>query len=305
MRWTPYRLTLRQLQYIAAVAEDRNFRRAAERCGVSQPSLSAQVAEAEESLETRFFERSRRGVLVTPAGRVVVERARRILLEAEDLLRATAGHADPMAGTLRLGVIPTIAPYFLPDIDPVLRREFPALRILWTEDKTGSLVRRVNQGDQDGAILAREADLDRLVLETIGVDPFVLAVPKGHRLARGRRAVSTRELAGERVLLLDEGHCFRNQALELCSHTKAEEMGFRATSLATLAQVTASGAGVTLLPRLSVEVENRRNQLVIRPFIRPAPHRTIVLAMRPGAVMAESLDRIAAVARAAYAHASR
>jgi LysR family hydrogen peroxide-inducible transcriptional activator len=233
---------------------------------------------------------------------VVVERARRILLETDDLLRMTAGQADPMAGTLRLGVIPTIAPYFLPDVDPALRRAFPRLRILWTEDKTASLVARVSRGDLDGALVAREADLDGLMTETIGTDPFVLAVPKGHRLARGRRAVPVDALAGEQVLLLDEGHCFRDQALELCSHSKALEMGFRATSLATLAQVAASGAGVTLLPRISVEVENRRNQLVIRPFTRPAPHRTLVLAMRRGAAMAESLGKIAAAARTAYTH---
>jgi LysR family hydrogen peroxide-inducible transcriptional activator len=302
MKLTPHNLTLRQLQYLVAVAEERNFRRAAERCGVSQPSLSAQVAEAEEALGTRIFERDRRGVLITAAGTILVERARRVLLDTEDLLRVAAGHADPMAGTLHLGVIPTIAPYLLPDVDPVLRREFPALRILWTEDKTGNLVQRINQGDLDGAIVAREADLDRLECEKIGIDPFVLAVPKGHKLARGRRPVPIQTLADERVLLLDDGHCFRDQVVELCSRSRAEEVGFRATSLATLAQVAASGAGVTLLPRMSLEVENRRNQLVIRPFRKPAPYRTLVLAMRRETAMAEPLRKIARVARTAYTH---
>jgi LysR family hydrogen peroxide-inducible transcriptional activator len=298
MRTLP--LTLRQLQYVVAVADARSFRRAAERCHVSQPSLSAQVAELEGALGVRLFERDRRRVLLTAAGEELVGRARRVLLEAEDLTEAAKRHVDPLAGTLRLGVIPTLGPYLLPTIDPALREAFPRLVLLWTEDKTAVLVQRLERGDLDAAFLALEADLGDLEYEMVGRDTFVLATAKGHRLAHGSRPVRVEELRDEPVLLLDEGHCFRNQALELCSKGGAQELGFRATSLATLAQMTAAGSGITLLPELAVEVENRRGQLAIRPFSKPSPQRTVVLAWRRRSALADSLRAVAARARAAY-----
>jgi LysR family hydrogen peroxide-inducible transcriptional activator len=298
MRTLP--LTLRQLQYVVAVADAKSFRRAAERCHVSQPSLSAQVAELEGALGVRLFERDRRRVLLTPAGEELVGRARRVLLEAEDLTEVAKRHVDPLAGTLRVGVIPTIGPYLLPAIDPALRKAFPRLALLWTEDKTPVLVQRLERGELDAAFLALEADLGDLEHEVVGRDPFVLATAKDHRLAQGSRPVRVDDLRDEHVLLLDEGHCFRNQALDLCAKAGIEEMGFRATSLATLAQMTAAGSGITLLPELAVEVENRRGQLAIRPFGKPIPQRTIVLAWRRRSALAESLRAIAAQARTAF-----
>src|SRR5512138_90938 len=153
MRSAPYPGTLRQLQYVLAVAEARSFRRAAEACRVSQPSLSAQVAEAERALGVRLFERDRRRVLVTAAGEALVARARRVLLEADDLVEAARRGADPLAGTLRVGVIPTVGPYLLPRAAPALRKALPALQILWEEDRTPALVRRVAAGELDGALL--------------------------------------------------------------------------------------------------------------------------------------------------------
>jgi len=304
MRLGAQPLTVRQLQYVVAVAETRSFRRAAESCFVSQPSLSAQIAELEGALNVKLFERDRRGVLLTAAGAELVERARRVLVDLEDLLEAARHHVDPLAGTLRVGVIPTIGPYLLPDIDPALRKAYARLRLLWTEEKTEVLVQRIEHGELDAAFLALEADLGDLEHEVIGLDPFVLAVPEAHELARARRPFRLRELRHERVLLLDEGHCFRKQALELCSAAGVEELGFRATSLATLAQMVAGGSGITLLPKIAVELENRRGLLAIRPFAKPVPHRTIGLAWRRRSPLAGSLRAIAATARSAFDAAS-
>jgi LysR family hydrogen peroxide-inducible transcriptional activator len=293
-------LTLRQLQYACAVADELSFRRAAERCHVAQPSLSSQVAELERSLGIALFERDRRRVLVTAAGAEVLARARALLLAADDLVDAARRRADPLAGALRIGVIPTIGPYLLPDLDPALRRAFPALELRWSEDQTERLVAQVQGGDLDAALLALEADLGGLEHATIGADRFVLAAPAGHPLSRGRRRLKVEDLATERVLLLDDGHCLRDQALDLCALVGAQELGFRATSMTTLVQMAASGAGITLLPAMALEVENRRAELVIRRFREPAPHRTIAFAWRPGSPLREPIEALAAAAREAY-----
>ena len=306
MRPAPYPVTLRQLQYLVAVAEARSFRRAAEACRVSQPSLSAQVAEAERALGVRLFERDRRRVLVTAAGESLLSRARRVLIEADDLLEAARSGADPLAGTLRIGVIPTVGPYLLPRAAPALREALPGLQIVWEEDKTSALVRRVAAGELDAALLAREAELGDLVQAELARDPFVLAAPPGHPLARGGEPLRPKALEGERVLLLDDGHCLRDQALAVCSRAHAEELGFRATSLSTLVQMVASGAGVTLLPRIAVETEASRAGLRTRPFAEPAPGRTLVLAWRRGGATEPALRAVAdVVARAAVEPARR
>jgi LysR family hydrogen peroxide-inducible transcriptional activator len=301
MRAAPYPVTLRQLQYALAVAETGSFRRAAERCRVAQPSLSAQLAEAERGLGVRLFDRDRRGVLVTRAGEAVLERARRVLVEADDLLETARQGADPLAGTLRLGVIPTVAPYLLPAVAPALQKAFPRLVLQWTEEKTGVLVGRVQAGELDAALAALESDLGELHAEPLADDPFVLAVPPGHPLGRTGGPVGADALAGEKVLLLDDGHCLRAQALEVCAKSKAEELGFRATSLATLVQMVSAGAGVTLLPQLAVDAEARRSDLRLRPFRAPPPSRTLVLAWRRGAALEPALRQVAATLRGALA----
>lgn len=294
MRTAPYPVSLRQLQYALAVAEARSFRRAAEACRVSQPSLSAQLAEAERALGVRLFERDRRRVLVTAAGEALVARARAVLVAADDLLEAARRSADPLAGVLRLGVIPTVGPYLLPRAARALRRALPRLQLLWQEERTAALVRRVEAGELDGAILAHEADLGDLVQAELGRDPFVLAVPPGHPLARGEGPVKLGALDGERVLLLDDGHCLRDQALAVCARAGAEELGFRATSLHTLVQMVAGGAGVTLLPRIA-QGEAPRAGLRARPLAAPAPGRTLVLAWRRGAAAEPALRAAAEV----------
>lgn len=300
MELAPYPLTLRQLQYAVAVAESLSFRKAAERCHVSQPPLSAQLAQMEEALGVRLFERDQRRVLVTPRGREIIERARRVLREVDDVVEFGRCATDPLTGSLTIGVIPTVSPYLLPRLTKVLRKAFPRLTIFWREEKSGVLARKLDSGALDAALLALEADLGDVEHEVIASDPFVLATPADHPLGAKRTPASLSELKDATVLLLDDGHCFREQALAVCSHAKAHELEFRATSLSTLAQMVAGGAGVTLLPELAVATESRHAKLALRPFTQPVPKRTIALVWRPHSPLGPSLRRLTVTARGAY-----
>jgi LysR family hydrogen peroxide-inducible transcriptional activator len=299
MRSSPHPFTLRQLQYAAAVADLRSFRRAAERCHVSQPSLSAQVIHLEEALGVRLFERGSRRVLVTAAGEAVLSRVRRLLLEAEDLADSVRQLGDPLSGTLRLGVIPTISPYLLPELVPGLRARHPGLSAVWVEDKTENLLESLREGRLDGALLALEAPLGEVEKEVVCEDPFVLAAPPGHPLVQSSTPATPHELRGAGFLLLDDGHCFRDQALAYCASARGRELDFRATSLATLAQMVAGGAGVTLLPRLALPVENRRSELAVRRLASPVPHRTLALVWRPRSPLGPALRLLARTLREA------
>ncbi len=291
---------MRQLQYLLAVADTLSFRRAADECHVSQPSLSTQIAELEVKLGVRVFERDHRRVLLTVAGRDVVEHARRVVFEADAMVAAAKRAGDPLAGTLRLGVIPTISPYLLPAITPQLRGRFPRLTVIWVEDKTDALVARLNAGTLEAALLALEADIGDVDRDVIARDPFLLVTPKGHPIGRGRGAAAPAELRDAEVLLLDEGHCFRNQALKLCDKVRAREAEFRATSLSTLVQMVAGGAGITLLPSLAVATESRRAKLAVRPFASPEPARTVALVWRKHSPLAPALHAVATAIREAY-----
>ncbi len=296
----PHPFSLRQLQYAVAVAETGGFRRAAERCHVSQPSLSAQLAQLESVLGVRLFERNRRRVLLTSAGKELVERAQRALTEADDLLGAAKSFHDPFTGTLRIGVIPTISPYLLPEVVPALREKYPRLTVLWSEEKTEVVLRDLSAGRLDAGLLALVTGMVDLDREAIAEDAFVLAGAPNHRLLRSKKAVQPHELKGEHVLLLEDGHCFRDQALGLCATAKAHEADFRATSLSTLAQMVAGGVGITLLPALSLAVENRRSELSVRRFAAPAPGRTIVLAWRKQSPLSKGLRELSQAIRAAH-----
>lgn len=296
----PHPFTLRQLQYIVAIAEELSFRRAAERCGVSQPSLSAQLVQVEEALGVTLFERNRKKVLVTVQGRDLVARAKRALLEADDLLRAAARIGEPFAGTIRLGVIPTLAPYLLPSVTAPLRKSFPKLRLRWTEDKTDVLVKRLDDGELEGAILALEAEIGEVAHHVLAKDPFVVLTRRDHTLAKKDTPVTEAELRNEELLLLDDGHCFRTQALEACSAARMNESGFRATSLTTLVQMVAGGGGVTLIPSIAVETEAKRARLHVRPLAGPAAHRTVALIWRKGSALEPTLQTLATSLRQAY-----
>ena len=296
-RWSQHPLTLRQLQYVLAVAEHSSFRRAAEACAVAQPSLSTQIAQIESALGVRLFERLPRGVVVTTAGEEVLAHARRVLLAADDLVAATEAARDPFAGPLRVGVIPTVAPYLLPELAPVLRSTYPGLLPHWHEDKTRVLVQAVSGGELDAAIVAVESELGDLERAPLGRDPFLLAMPRGHPLARGRSPASLDALEGETMLLLDDGHCFRDQTLAVCRRAGVDEASVRATSLSTLAQMVAGGAGLTLLPALALRMENRARSLVVRPFGPRGPARTLALAWRKSSPRDAMLRVLAACMR--------
>ncbi len=292
-------VSLRQLQYIVAVADRGGFRRAAEACRVAQPSLSAQVALAEEALGVQIFERTQRRVRVTEAGAPLVEQARRVLVAAGDLRELARQKANPFRGTLRIGIIPTVSPYLLPDLSPSLARAFPELTVLWSEERTRTLVRQANEGTVDAAIVALEAELPGLDHAVLGRDPFLLAASPNHPLAKPRGPATLDDLRKAQVLLLEDGHCLRDQAMQLCRQSGARELGFRATSLATLVQMTSAGAAVTLLPSIAVAVENRNGQLVTRRFSRPHPGRTLALAWRRGSALAAALTTIVKAMRSA------
>lgn len=296
----PHPFSLRQWQYAVAVADTLSFRKAGERCHVSQPSLSAQIAQLEESIGVRLFERDKRRVLVTGAGRESLDRARTLLREADDLLQAVRRAGDPLTGTLRIGVIPTISAYLLPHIVPALGANFPRLTVQWLEDKTEVLVDHLSTGTLDAAIVALESEIGEVEWEALGKDEFVLAAPASARLAHQPAALHLRELRGEEVLLLGEGHCLHDQISGLCARAKASESEFHATSLATLVQMVAAGVGITLLPRLALPVERKRARLRIRSFARPAPHRTIVLAWRRRSPLQQAMTALALAMRKAY-----
>jgi LysR family hydrogen peroxide-inducible transcriptional activator len=296
----PHPMTLRQLQYVVAVADRKSFRAAAEVCHVAQPSLSAQIAQIEEALSVRIFERDRRKVALTAAGEALVKRARALLVGADELVDAARQLSDPLSGSLRLGVIPTVGPYLLPEVAPVLRQRFPKLSFIWIEDKTAQLVERLKLGELDGAILALEADIGDLPKVVLGKDNFVLAVAPEHPLARAKGPLKPEKLDHEQVLLLDDGHCFRDQALSFCERAGVEEAGYRATSLATLVQMAASGSYVTILPSLAVAVENRRQTLRTRPFVAKPPGRTLALVYRRQSALEATLRAVGTVLHESY-----
>jgi LysR family hydrogen peroxide-inducible transcriptional activator len=301
MNYTPHPFSLRQLQYVVAVADNLSFRRAAEDCHVSQPSLSAQLAQLEDALGVRLFERDRRRVLLTPAGALLVERARRLLVDADHLVDAAKRAGDALAGTLNVGVIPTIAPYLLPSVTPAVRAKYPSLMLLWTEDKTEVLVRSLEEGTLDAAVVALEAKLGNNVeRELIARDPFVLVTAADHPLGAKHKPLAASDLRDEDVLLLDEGHCFREQALSFCETARAHELEFRATSLPTLVQMVAGGAGVTLLPKLALATETARSDLRVRSFSDPAPNRTLALVWRKHSPLEPALRKLAGTLRDAY-----
>jgi len=284
------RPSVRQLECAVAVAEHRHFGRAARACAISQPALSSQVQLFEDELGVRLFERARRGVLLTAAGEGVIERARAALHALDDVVDA-ARRRGPLAGPLHLGVIPTVAPYLLPRWLPRVRAAHPELRVFLHEDRTARIVERLRRGELDLLLLALPVDGDDLHALPLFAEPFLLAAPRGHRLAAGgRRRVSERDLEGEAVLLLEDGHCLRDQALTLCRHAGAREsVEVRASSLTTLVQMVAGGFGVTLLPEGAAPIEVHPDDgIVLRRFQAPEPTRTLGLLWRKASPRAEA-----------------
>ena len=283
-------MNLRDLRYLVALADARHFGHAASHSHVSQPTLSAQIKKLEDYLGAPLVERQPRKVALTEVGERVVARARRVLQDCDDIVELGRAARDPLAGTLRVAFIPTLGPYLLPALTPALRKRLPKLQLMLYEYQTGALLERLRAGELDVGILALGVDTEGLATEELGEEAFMLALPPGHRLAK-QLTVRSDDLAGETLLLLEDGHCLRDQALEVCSRTGVHESeDFRATSLETLRQMVAAGFGVTLLPELATRGPFATKNVLVRPFAKPVPHRML------GAAWRRSSTRPAAIA---------
>ena len=273
------RPTLRQLEYLLAVAETLNFRAAAAASHVSQPALSQQIRLLEEQLGVTLLERDKRSTRLTKAGEIVVGQARAVLADVDGLVDAALGQGEPLAGTLRLGAIPTVAPYVLPGLLRGAAAAHPRLRVVVQEAQTSSLLEGLRLNRVDVALLAlpEKGFASRPLFD----EPFLLVAPAGHPLAR-KSTVKAADLKSQPLLLLDDGHCLRDQALSFCDGTGVKPVSdVRAASLATLVQLVVAGLGVTLLPAIAAAVEVPEGaRLVVRPFAKPAPQRTIGLVWR-------------------------
>lgn len=291
-------MNLRDLRYLVTLADLRHFGRAAEACNVSQPTLSTQIRKLEEELGVALVERAPRQVMLTPVGEDVVRRARRVLSDVEQMREAARRTTDPEAGSVRLGVFPTLGPYLLPHVVPQLRQRFPQLELLLVEEKTEVLLQMLRDGRLDAAILALPLHEDWLESAFLFEEPFVLAVPANHPLA-GRHGLQLSELADQDLLLLEDGHCLRDQALEVCTLAGAgEKEGFRATSLETLRQMVAAGVGITLLPMLAVTPPVPRSESIeLVSFREPAPIRRLAMVWRRSSGMVAFLQEVASVLR--------
>ncbi|HRD73066.1 MAG TPA: DNA-binding transcriptional regulator OxyR [Aquimonas sp.] len=288
-------MNLRDLRYLVALADLRHFGRAADACHVSQPTLSTQIRKIEDELGVTLVERAPRNVLLTDVGLQVAQRARGILAEVEQIKTLARMTKDPEAGTLRLGIFPTLGPYLLPHVVSGIRARFPRLELLLIEEKTEILLQQLHDGRVDCALLALPLNQeDQLHTEFLFEEPFVLAVPRNHTLAN-KTPLRLRDISEERLLLLDDGHCLRDQALDVCHLAGASEKdGFRATSLETLRQMVAAGVGVTLLPALAVQAPVPRSpSLQLRQFADSQPSRQIAMVWRKSAANVAFLQRLA------------
>ena len=274
-------MNLRDLRYLVALAEYKHFGRAAEASFVSQPTLSTQLKKFEDELGMALVERNPRNVLLTEVGEAVVKRAKVILREADEIKAIARRAKDPEAGTVRIGIFPTLAPYLLPHVVPGIVKRFPKLELILVEEKTEVILKKLHDGELDAGVLALPIQDDSLHAEFLFEETFVLALPKQHRLAKSKR-VKLADLALESLLLLDDGHCLRDQALEVCAMIGASEKpGFRATSLETLRHMVSANVGVTLMPALSVHAPSPNSPGVsLVPFSEPAPHRRIAMIWR-------------------------
>jgi LysR family hydrogen peroxide-inducible transcriptional activator len=294
-------LKLKDLRYLVAVADTRHFGQAAARCFVSQPTLSAQIKKLEDYLGVQLIERHPRRIALTDAGTQVVARARRIIESSDEIVTLAETRRDPLAGRLRMALLPTIGPYLLPLVATRIRRKLPRLELLLYEYQTGPMLDHLHAGDIDVGVLALPVPSEGLVERRLFEEPFMVAVPEQHELAR-RRSVKLADLNGETLLLLEDGHCLREQALDICARTDAQEkQDFRATSLETLRQMVASGGGITLLPQLaSTGAYGNARGVVTIPFTQPAPVRHVGALWRRtsarGAAIAAVCDVIAETA---------
>jgi LysR family transcriptional regulator, hydrogen peroxide-inducible genes activator len=287
-------MTLQELKYLVALADHGHFGKAAESCFITQSTLSTQIKKLEDFLGVTLFDRSLKRVTPTPIGKEILQAARNIVEEA-DRIRELAKHAqDPMSRTIHLGVIPTLGPYYLPHALTLVHKKHPGLRMLLREEMTPQILEHLLEGKLDAGLLALPVTDDSLRVEPLFYEPFFAALPAGHALAK-REVLKVADIMGEKLLLLDEGHCLRDQALDVCGSGSRGREEVRATSLETLRQMVGMGLGLTLLPALSVDAGPRMNRkaVEVRPFKTPPPGRTIALVWRKRAPFPETFERLA------------
>jgi LysR family hydrogen peroxide-inducible transcriptional activator len=285
-----YLPSLRQLQYLSALADHLNFTQAAQACFVGQSTLSAGLKELETMLGVQLVERDRQNVALTDIGHEVLARARQLLTQAADLVACAA---QPMSGNLRLGVIPTIAPFVLPQMMPLLRQRFPDLKVSLREDLTAHLIERLMRHDIDIALIALPYDLPAVRSRVLYADEFWLVANDGDPALKGRTITATRGWT-DRLLLLEEGHCLREHSLRACGRAEvASSDGLEATSLLTLLQMVESGLGLALLPEMAIKSGIlKHSSLVGRPLAAPAPRRQVALVTRNSFARIEVFDAI-------------
>jgi LysR family transcriptional regulator, hydrogen peroxide-inducible genes activator len=285
------KMNLKDLKYLVALADTGHFGKAAARTFVSQPTLSAQLKKLEEYLGVKLVERQPKNVQLTDVGKQVVVRARRMLNEGDEIVALARNNTDPFAGKLKLALIPTIGPYLLPRVMPKLRKALPHLSLMLYEYQTEPLLKRLRDGEIDLGIMALPTAQEGVESRELYEEDFTVALPNNHALA-AKSTIKVQDLKGHTLLLLEDGHCLRDQALEVCSRVDVREAeDFRATSLETLRQMVVAGLGITLLPELAVESPfGSQRGLTIRRFNKPAPSRTV------GAVWRKSSTRAPAIA---------
>ena len=292
-------MTLQELKYLVALADHGHFGRAAEACFITQSTLSTQLKKLEEFLGVTLFDRSLKRVTPTPIGREILQAARNIVEESERIKELAKHAQDPMDRTLRLGVIPTLGPYYLPHALQLMHKKHPGLRLLLREEMTPQILEHLADGKLDAGLLALPVDDDNLRVEPLFYEPFLAALPAGHVLAK-RDVLKVPDIMDEKLLLLDEGHCLRDQALDVCGANSKGREEVRATSLETLRQMVGMGLGMTLLPALAVDAGPRisKKSVEVRPFKAPVPGRTIGLVWRKRAPFPETFERLAATLKA-------
>ncbi len=272
--------SLKQLRYFEAVARFNHFGRAAEHCAVSQPALSMQIQELEKNLGLQLVERRSKGVRLTVEGKEMALRASRILAEVRDLTDFARQRASLLSGALHLGVIPSVAPYVLPPLLPILRDQYPGLDLHIRETQTQALLQQLLDGTLDLLLLALPVNHPEIETIRLFEDRFLLALPRTHR-TQGRVRATADLIKGDRLLLLEEGHCLRDQALTFCQLRQVDSINtFGASSLSTIVQMVANGLGLTLLPEISVDLETRHADIRVMRFAEPEPSRTLGLAWR-------------------------
>lgn len=290
-------MNIRDLEYLVALAEHNHFRRAADSCNVSQPTLSGQIRKLEDELGVMLLERTSRKVLFTQQGLLLVDQARTVLREVKILEEMASLQGENMAGPVHIGLIPTVGPYLLPHIIPLLHKLYPKLEMYLHEEQTANLLAQLDSGKLDCAILASVKETQNFIEEPLFNEPMKLAIYEDHPWA-DRKEVDMHELSGEKLLMLEDGHCLRDQAMGFCFQAGAkEDTHFRATSLETLRNMVAAGSGITLLPDLAVPAVHKRDGVCYLECSNPAPQREMVLVYRPGSPLRGRYEQLAKAIR--------